>query len=107
MLNKYKQLIEITKFEAPEGIINMEYYITEKPDCDKYINDDIKQYGIEIRKKSIESISNLSDETERSMCSNISPIRNTVINIIHILAKSSVTPTTFKYNLDDMCGIYF
>lgn len=106
---RQKVLFEKTKFQGLEGIIHVEYYITEKSVPDQCNEDNLILYGIEARKTCTDSISNLSDQipAEISTYHSISSNKSTVMNLIHILAKNNVTPITLKYNLEDMCGIYF
>jgi len=108
-LRRPKVLFEKIKFEGTEGIIYVEYYITEKSAFNQYDEEDLVLYGIEVRKMCTDSISNLSDKIpiEISTYLNISSNKTSVTDLIHILAKNCVTPVTLKYNLEDMCGIYF
>lgn len=107
-LRRPKVLFEKIKFEGKEGIIYVEYYITEKSAFNQYDEEDLVLYGIEVRKMCTDSISK-SDKIpiEISTYLNISSNKTSVTDLIHILAKNCVTPVTLKYNLEDMCGIYF
>ena len=91
MLNR--KLIETVKVES-EGVkginkFELEYYVTKEEGI----------YGVEIIKKQ-------GGVQERKHLGDIVRRRENTVEIIEVLARNQVTPTTVEYVMDDYLGIY-
>ena len=108
MVNKYlKKRMDVstkeysTDFKETDfkDMIRLEYYLLECEDKDNtYEFGSIIGYGVEVVKV-------LKDETvESKSFKNITCCKDTVINIIDVLAKNTVTPIELPYVLDNIIG---
>lgn len=86
-------------YQRPGNVLELEYYLLESEDAEIGDRETRKTYGVEIVKK------HLGILNERKQFENIFNTWEKTKNLVELLAKNTVTPSSLLYVLDDLLGM--